>query len=212
MYLPRKYRILGTLNSDDKEFVFEMSQALSRRFQFIHIGVPEREGAQITFREETALVARKALHDVRVKKLVPDEIPESMLLVVSKDGTRPNDTTPAGKMLAGTARLIEFIRYEEDSPGDKAVGMEVGTATFIDIIRAFLTRAFIQPRQDERVLMGALDWAVASRLIPQFEGVDPTKVERIRQYMANDLFPDQATRNPFPRSCLKLDVIIRGAL
>jgi hypothetical protein len=212
MYLPRKYRILGTLNSVDKEFVFELSQALSRRFQFIHIGVPSRTGAQITFVEETALVTRKALRDVRIKRLVPDEIPESMILVESRDGVAPNDTTPAGRTVAVTKRLIEFIRYEEDSPGELAVGIEVGTATFIDLIRAFLTRAYIAATQDDRVFIGALDWAIASRLVPQLEGADPTKVDRIRKFLASELLPDEGTRNPFPRSCVKLDSILRGAL
>jgi len=212
MYLPRKFRILGTLNSVDKEFVFELSQALSRRFQFIHIGVPQREGAQISFAQETALVVRKALRDVRIKRLIPEEIPESQLLIPSGDEVKPNTETPAGRTVAVTTRLIEFIRYEEEYPGELAVGIEVGTATFIDLIRAFLTRAYIAATQDDRTFIGALDWAIASRLVPQLEGADPAKVERIKKFLEEELLPDEGTRNQFPRSCVKLNSIIRGAM
>ena len=41
--IPEDYRIIGTLNSHDKHFLFHLSDALKRRFDFIEISVPTRK-------------------------------------------------------------------------------------------------------------------------------------------------------------------------
>ena len=44
--VPRKWRMLATLNTDDKASLFEMSYAFLRRFAFIHIPLPTPEGLE----------------------------------------------------------------------------------------------------------------------------------------------------------------------
>ena len=40
-WIPDRFRIIGTLNSVDTAYVYSLSQGLQRRFQFVHVGVPE---------------------------------------------------------------------------------------------------------------------------------------------------------------------------
>lgn len=41
LFVPNRYRIIGAMNNIDKNFVFDISQGLSRRFTFIEILPPE---------------------------------------------------------------------------------------------------------------------------------------------------------------------------
>ena len=41
--IPEDYRIIGTLNAHDRHFLFNLSDALKRRFDFIEISVPPRD-------------------------------------------------------------------------------------------------------------------------------------------------------------------------
>lgn len=42
MKIPKDYRIIGTLNTADKHFLFQLSDALKSRFSYIQIDIPER--------------------------------------------------------------------------------------------------------------------------------------------------------------------------
>ena len=43
MDIPKDFRIIGTLNTQDKHFLFELSDALKSRFAYIEIDIPEFE-------------------------------------------------------------------------------------------------------------------------------------------------------------------------
>lgn len=47
--IPSDYRILGTLNTYDKHFLFHLSDALKRRFDFIEVTIPERKDFEKEF-------------------------------------------------------------------------------------------------------------------------------------------------------------------
>ena len=57
--IPEDYRIIGTLNSHDKHFLFHLSDALKRRFDFIEISVPTRKQKDA----ELEMVFQKAADD-----------------------------------------------------------------------------------------------------------------------------------------------------
>lgn len=42
VWLPKRFRLIGTMNSVDTAYVFSFSQGLTRRFQFIYVGVPDK--------------------------------------------------------------------------------------------------------------------------------------------------------------------------
>ena len=58
--IPDDYRIIGTLNSFDKHFLFQMSDALKRRFDFIEILPPTRK----KIKEEKDIAIKKARNQI----------------------------------------------------------------------------------------------------------------------------------------------------
>ena len=54
--IPTDYRIIGTLNTYDKHFLFHLSDALKRRFDFIEVSIPERK----EFEKEFEIIKNKA--------------------------------------------------------------------------------------------------------------------------------------------------------
>lgn len=67
--IPSDYRIIGTLNTYDKHFLFRLSDALKRRFDFIEISIPKR----VDFEREFDMAASKAISD---DKLLENEYSE----------------------------------------------------------------------------------------------------------------------------------------
>ena len=43
VWLPHRFRIIATMNTVDTNYVFSFSQGLTRRFQFVHVGVPAKD-------------------------------------------------------------------------------------------------------------------------------------------------------------------------
>ncbi len=67
LHLPRDFRIIGTLNSFDRHFLNEMSEALKRRFDFIDVLPPHPKDEQF----EQGIAIKQALHRLRATALVP---------------------------------------------------------------------------------------------------------------------------------------------
>ena len=67
--IPDDYRIIGTLNIHDKHFLFNLSDALKRRFDFIEIEIPPRDSMD----KEISLMRKKAAVNnelsIEIKKL-----------------------------------------------------------------------------------------------------------------------------------------------
>ena len=57
--IPKDYRIIGTLNTHDRHFLFNLSDALKRRFDFIEIGIPPRDPEN----REISMVHKKVAAD-----------------------------------------------------------------------------------------------------------------------------------------------------
>ena len=53
--VPKDYRIIGTLNTRDKNYLYKMSDALSRRFEIVQISPPTFDKAE----KEMTIVAKK---------------------------------------------------------------------------------------------------------------------------------------------------------
>ena len=56
--VPQDYRIIGTLNTKDKNYLHRLSDALNRRFETIEIAVPEFDKAE----DEMEIVAKKVFN------------------------------------------------------------------------------------------------------------------------------------------------------
>ncbi|MBI1663633.1 MAG: AAA family ATPase [Nitrosopumilus sp.] len=68
--IPSDYRIIGTLNTYDKHFLFHLSDALKRRFDFIEVTVPQREDYEKEFDIAIQKAADKDLLKLEVEKLL----------------------------------------------------------------------------------------------------------------------------------------------
>ena len=42
VWLPKRFRIIATINTVDTNYVYTFSQGLSRRFQFVYVGVHQK--------------------------------------------------------------------------------------------------------------------------------------------------------------------------
>jgi MoxR-like ATPase len=113
--VPRKWRMLATLNTDDKASLFEMSYAFLRRFAFIHIPLPTARGLEAI--GASVLRDRVKLDAARTRSLL--SLWESIVAV------RP----------LGPALLIDMARYlhsrRADDDGRWSAGVAEAVAQFV---------------------------------------------------------------------------------
>jgi len=138
LWVPARFRILGTMNDLDTSYVSTMSQGLRRRFQFITVGVPS-EGA--TAGNPVAVELTTALEGARAS------LAETYALSVE-------DSADLTSGLASLQRLVDGLRRPTNNDG-----WPVGTAQVVDVLKSYL---LIGPQHAY-----ALDESVAQRLIGQ---------------------------------------------
>jgi len=152
LWVPSRFRIIATMNDLDTSFVNPISQGLTRRFQFITVGVPvTSEGATgLNVETENSLsTAYKWLSSTYGAVIPLDPFDEI--------------SNRYGFQIMAVQELVEGLR----APADDVAGWPVGTAQVVDVFRMLLLQ----------VASGigapiALDWAVADRLVPQMGQLD----------------------------------------
>jgi 5-methylcytosine-specific restriction protein B len=180
---PRRFRIIGTINSFDKQFVNGLSQALRRRFTFITIDVPEKRSANEAWVpvtasssqavREFAVVAKAAFARVERREQSPPEEVEAL---------RDELTTKADGLLADLFELIEKVRYAGE--GGEMPHLPIGTAQLIDTVELFITKALLEKTPFDK-LSSALDWAASVKLAPLFEAdsVNPKSLKHLEKVL-----------------------------
>ncbi len=166
-WVPDRFRIIGTLNSVDTAYVYTLSQGLQRRFQFVHVGVPER--SQVP--DEMAAALRQAVA-WWVETYRPD-------LSGADNGTEQQRLRSDGQIAAVMTRLAsitEFLRY------DDRVAWPVGTAQIVDVARQVVVRAASDPSSN---LLPALDLALSDCLIPQTSHLLRTQLDAIEEHLTD---------------------------
>lgn len=166
-WIPDRFRIIGTLNSVDTAYVYSLSQGLQRRFQFVHVGVPEQ--SQVTA-EISAVTSQAASWWVDTYR--PD-LDESAKAAESK---RLADDKHIDAAAARLRNLIEFLRY-----GD-GVAWPIGTAQASDVMRQVIVRS---ARGDSSALIEALDLAISDALVPQMSGLLRTQLDAIEAWLSD---------------------------
>lgn len=170
IYIPNRYRIIGAMNNIDKNFVYDISQGLSRRFTFIEILPPEEE-----YFEKEVKNAK-----IQSQKRVSEKI--SVYGGIRIDDSYYANINANSAFIAAEQNLNELIRHiryakENDT---SYLGLPIGTAQVIDVFEtAYIT--FIigeyniaEMKKDEFV--SVFDSAIASRIIPQMDGFDFMKL------------------------------------
>ena len=196
IYIPNRYRIIGAMNNIDKNFVYDISQGLSRRFTFIEILPPEED----YFNEEVKNAK------IQSQKRVSEKI--SAYGGVNVDDSyyaKVNGNAAFVSAESDLKELIRHIRYEKEDDAS-FLGLPIGTAQIIDAYEtAFITFVMGEHNIDEMRKDGfvaVFDSVIASRIIPQMDGFDYMKLNSF--YTAISEKPDFAGFQKTKRAIYKL--------
>ncbi len=140
LFIPDAFRIIGTLNADDRNTLFEMGQALRRRFALVEIGLPP---------------------PAEERKFLPRAVKARLASVSLTPGGE--FTNPALSLIAD--QLTTFVAAVRPDPLNLAGGgKEIGTAPLIEslLFCAVATGYYALPE--------ALEDAILSNILPQLEG------------------------------------------
>lgn len=196
IYIPNRYRIIGAMNNIDKNFVYDISQGLSRRFTFIEILPPEEEH----FDEEVKNAKSQS------QKRVIEKI--SAYGGVKVDGSYYAEVNSNAAFVAAEGRLKEWLRHiryvKENDPS--YLGLPIGTAQIIDVFETayitFIMGEYKIAEMKKDGFISAFDSAIASRIIPQMDGFDYMKLNSF--YTAISEKPDFAGFQKTKRAIYKL--------
>lgn len=170
IYIPNCYRIIGAMNNIDKNFVFDISQGLSRRFTFIEILPPVEE-----YFDKEVVNAK-----LQAQKRVIGKIGTYGSLTIDEQYFKMiNENAAFSAAEREMKDLIRHIRYQrtEDS---SYLGLEIGTAQIIDVYETLYISLIMDGCDSETVkkedVLSLIDIVVASRIVPQIDGFDYMKL------------------------------------
>jgi MoxR-like ATPase len=197
LVIPRRFRIVATLNSFDRQFVNNLSQAIRRRFTFITVNIPDKRQDISSWvsatnpaplaQQEYRIVLQRAAARV-AKRLTSLDTSKTKQMESELQNSLNGPLAPlAGKLFD----LIERVRYA--GPEQRVPHLPIGTAQIIDTIELFLLRLL----QDDVKTEGAgdiLDWTVSVKLVPLFD-TDVVAPEVLKEFAGTLTAPfDKATR------------------
>lgn len=139
-FIGNNWRIIGTMNVDDKDSLFDLSYAFMRRFMFIEVDIPEKD--------------------------------RYMHLIEKWSNGLSNYCTKKLKI------LYDLNNYRK-----------IGPAIFKDMAEYIKFREKIIPNinlRDEE--LNIIEEAIASYIIPQFEGLNKSKIQAIIEIFENNGF------------------------
>lgn len=196
IYIPNRYRIIGAMNNIDKNFVYDISQGLSRRFTFIEILPPEEE----YFEEEVKNAKSQS------QKRVSEKISAYGDIVVDDLYYANINSTPAFVAAEGELKeLIRHIRYTKDNDSSY-LGLPIGTAQIIDAFETvyitFIMGEYNPTEMKKDGFLAVFDSVIASRIIPQMDGFDFMKLNSF--YSAISEKPDFSGFQKTKRAIYKL--------
>ena len=197
LVIPRRFRIIATLNSFDRQFVNNLSQAIRRRFTFITVNIPDKRPDNETW-SSTASHAPLAIQEFRI---VVQKVAERVARrLTSLDSSKTRQMTDDfQKRLAGPLEpvvsqlfdLIERVRYA--GPDQRTPHLPIGTAQIIDTAELFVLR-LMQDEVDDESAGDILDWAVSVKIVPLFD-TDVVAPEVLSEFAGTLTAPfDKATR------------------
>ena len=179
--LPRDFRILGTLNSFDRNYLNQISEALKRRFAFIEVLPPGRDQG----REEQKIVLQKALGACEHLGLLPGRdgdfstwrIPEREFLYRS-DYTWGSTYQQVQRAFEQLWRVFEVIR----------VYRRLGTAQAIALVRLLFTKALLrwESMGDDQEWQKLMDEALCDVVADQLQILMPFELHVLSWYIRGD--------------------------
>lgn len=163
--IPRDFRIIGTLNTFDKHYLFRLSDALKRRFAFVEVLPPSRDKAE----QEKYFMIKRAIDEQTLKS----SIAEKMFL---DNATRKIDESKSDKNLLSLVNsayeLMSFIRYTKN----------LGTSILISIAKFVFANSLVSDN-----LENSLDLALRSNVIPQLENTSKWSLEAMKGFACENI-------------------------
>lgn len=179
LVVPRRFRIIATVNSIDKQFVNALSQGLRRRFTFLTFDIPPRRKPDESWGNDTSLAAKEfsvvlSLASKRAARRTGRESDEMDKHLYS---------SPVKPLLEQLFEIAERVRYAGSDSEDPFIPL--GTAPLIDTVEMFLVRS-AQQSLDTSSVGTAIDWAASVKLAPLFDAgsVNRDKLAHLAQSLA----------------------------
>lgn len=154
--IPLDYRIIGTLNTADKHYLFKLSDALKRRFAYIELSSPKRDLKDT----EIFYALKNALVDLEGSYL-------QNILVLDNDNKLVDVQRSNGKLVSIIEQAYEILDLVR-------MTKPLGTAILKSIYKTLLVGIKITDDYES-----SLDIAINSNLISQLESVGLTSLETL---------------------------------
>jgi len=200
LVIPKRFRIVATLNSFDRQFVNNLSQAIRRRFTFITVNIPDKRpsGAAWTSTaapmpvalQEYAIVLDRAANRVAKRLTSLDTSKTAEMLNTIREKLKG----PLAPLMTNLFDLIERVRYA--GPDQRIPHLPIGTAQIIDTVELFMLRV-VQDGVANTDAGPVLDWAVSVKVVPLFDS-DVVAPEALKEFAATLTSPfDKYTKREF---------------
>ena len=167
--VPCRFRIIGTMNTYDKNFLFRLSYALTRRFALIEVGVPSNDDALAREQEKS-----------RVVQSVSELLTSRGLSKTSQQVTLEYEEVV--RLLYD--RLMTQIRSPNLAAGlNRGIGFAQIAAALGQTALAFELN-YGEPGTDDVRRVDALDRAIMATIVPQLEGLPTSRLKSFTEWWA----------------------------
>ncbi len=170
--ISKDYRIIGTLNTADKHFLFKLSDALKSRFAYIEVDIVKRE----QFEEEIYYAIKNALYELELESPFDKIIFDDTNKKINKE---KSDSDFYNRVMQAYA-FLDTVR----------IFKKLGTAVLKLILQNLIMGVILT--NNSKV---SLDNALTSTLIPQLENMSSSHVSTIHAMHSDNL--DSFLRNSY---------------
>jgi MoxR-like ATPases len=184
--LPKDFRIIGTLNSFDRNYLNQISEALKRRFSFIEVLPPTRAQSK----EEQNIVLYKALErcsrfSTTVEKDSENNLnwPDVLYVSIERAGLYESiwERSTSAQSFSTVFHdvlwpLFEVIR----------IYRQLGTAQAITLVSQMMTQCLLQNATEVTQWLAALDTALCDTIADQLQVLLPDELDVLLWYLKLD--------------------------
>ncbi|HVU68367.1 MAG TPA: hypothetical protein VHD63_14610, partial [Ktedonobacteraceae bacterium] len=172
--IPKDFRIIGTLNSFDRHYLNQISEALKRRFSFVEIVPPGRSLRQA----EQGIVLYKALEKVsHLSKRIVIEGEVIMWDGISIQAEQEGQYTITSSENTGT--FLQIFEFVWDLFEVIRIYRQLGTAQAISLVRHMLIAGILQDYTTNEQWSRALDTALCDTIADQLQVLLPDEIEAL---------------------------------
>ncbi len=160
--IPKDFRIIGTLNTQDKHFLFELSDALKSRFAYIEIDIPEFEEKE----KEMYYAANKAITDLELdQKRSGIQLNHNTKKIINSEASRLTGSVrlqTINEALETAYTILDYVREFK----------KLGTVILILMFK----QIFVSSYRSNSDMKNTVENALMTNLIPQLENLSAPEI------------------------------------